>query len=330
MEALQGIGFENPYAIALLALAPLVLAAGRRAMDRWLSRRLRPLHPLARYAAPLRSRAAARARWARVCVALEAIAVALLLLSIAGPYYTVVEEVAGAAHGVHRFEIGVKPTILLVIDVSGSMAGEKLLEAKNAVRRVAELLQGKVGLGLIAFSDRIVAAVPPGAPLGRLLSTVDMLNASGGTMYSYPLSTALGWLEPYRYLGIGAAVVFVSDGLPADEAEFRPLLERFADLGIPLYTVFIGTDRKGEALLAEMARATGGVSTTAARVGEIVDTITRLAEEAWRRVAEESVEVELRTATRVRVSLAPYIALAAAYLALAAAAMRYRLYGTVI
>src|SRR5262249_47318195 len=108
--------------------------------------------------------------------------------------------------------------LTLVVDVSGSMSGDKIEQAKNALRQALGTLGRDDRFRLISFSNRVTnfhdgytAATPEALSDAR--RWVDGLVADGGTNIAGALDAALG--------GTSVAeervpiVVFMTDGIPS-------------------------------------------------------------------------------------------------------------------
>jgi len=137
--------------------------------------------------------------------------------------------------------------ITLVVDVSGSMSGAKLEQARSALRQALGTLGEADRFRLIAFSSTVrsfrpgfVGATP--ANLRAATAFVDGLAADGGTNIEGALDAALDEPAAAGRLGL---VVFMTDGLPSI-GERSP--ERLADRaarrgeGLRLFTVGVGHD----------------------------------------------------------------------------------------
>jgi Ca-activated chloride channel family protein len=104
----------------------------------------------------------------------------------------------------------------LVLDVSGSMSGEKLEQAKAALRQALATLQPADRFKLVAFSTRVISFrddfVPGSRENVRAAQTfLDQLVADGGTNIAGALDAVLDSSSPAERLPI---VVFVTDGMP--------------------------------------------------------------------------------------------------------------------
>jgi hypothetical protein len=104
--------------------------------------------------------------------------------------------------------------LLIILDVSGSMLGDKLERARNAVRSVAAGLPRGSVVGLRTFSSQTNLLVPPGtAGLDQIPGVLPGLRADGGTNIADALLAAG---DDARAASGGAArpwkLVLVSDG----------------------------------------------------------------------------------------------------------------------
>lgn len=108
--------------------------------------------------------------------------------------------------------------LTLVVDVSGSMSGGKLEQARTALTQALGALRRQDRFRLIAFSNTVTEFAPgyseaSPAALGRAREFVDQLEARGGTNIEGALERAFGvGASPGDRLGI---VLFLTDGLPS-------------------------------------------------------------------------------------------------------------------
>lgn len=138
---------------------------------------------------------------------------------------TLVSHAPGGENGYFMLLLAPPPTgtttvprdLTLVVDVSGSMGGAKLEQAKVALTQALASLGARDRFRVIAFSSAVRAFRPDpaeasAANLAAAREFVDGLSAEGGTNISGALEAALaGPADPER-LGL---VVFVTDGLPS-------------------------------------------------------------------------------------------------------------------
>ncbi|XP_039771198.1 uncharacterized protein LOC120639295 [Panicum virgatum] len=109
--------------------------------------------------------------------------------------------------------------LVAVVDVSGSMAGPKLEEAKRAVGLVVDSLGARDRLSVVAFSGDARRVVPPtrmsgdGKAAARL--AVESLAAGSTTNIRAGLDEAAKVVEECRRDNDAAGVILLSDGIAA-------------------------------------------------------------------------------------------------------------------
>jgi Ca-activated chloride channel family protein len=119
--------------------------------------------------------------------------------------------------------------VTVVLDVSGSMSGEKIEQAREAMRQLLGTLSGDDRFRLISFSSAVQAqstewSFARAAALERARTWVDRLVADGGTNIGAALDEAFRLESPDDRLPV---VLFLTDGLPS-VGEESP--ERLADI----------------------------------------------------------------------------------------------------
>jgi Ca-activated chloride channel family protein len=236
-----------------------------------------------------------------------------LSLAISQPYLVTQEQVCIESRQVSELRFNTRPALVVILDTSGSMGeGAKLDAAKKAIAIFLEKLSPEIDVGFIDFAHWVKQAVAPAMNRSQVLDAVETARAEGGTMYTFPLKTALNWLKPYRDLNASVSVVFVSDGMPGDLLEYRGLLRSFEELKIPIYTVFIGFENEGISEMKRIASATGGE----AFVAKTVDSLAEVLNSALEKAAQSIQEVEV--STKVTKTMNVYRPLADVLLALLA------------
>ncbi len=286
------ISFEEP----LISLIIFILGLTLLLMNKWVLKRIKRSlvfrYPLISLIAKGKPRRGRKRIFLKLCVLI------LTCMAVASPTVKVrrkvVREVTGEAEYSYRIA---NPAVVIIVDISGSMAdaipgGVKIEAAKRAIQNFLTELSEDVDVGLIAFSGQVVAQVPITSNKDEILGVTSQLKPEGGTMYSNPLMTALSWLKAYRYFNISCALVFVTDGLPADIQEYRKLLSEFSDADIPIFSVYIGPKGdEGELETKFMAEKTGGEQHTAETVEKLVESLEELAN----RVSKVVGRVEVKT-----------------------------------
>lgn len=142
--------------------------------------------------------------------------------------------------------------LLLLIDKSGSMMGEKLELAKESSIASAEALHPKDLLGVIAF-DSLPHWLLQFTEAGDRVTIIDQLarlQASGGTKFYPPLKEAHNALKKVDTRV--KHVIFLTDGESDELKDFKEILTEMAEDGITISTVGIGRNFN-EAVLGSFA-----------------------------------------------------------------------------
>lgn len=167
---------------------------------------------------------------------------------------------ADAARGVAP---RVATDLVVVLDHSGSMSGDKIEHARAAVRTLISALGDGDRFALVTYSDFARTLIPLGAPGRRAAwyETVDSILPAGGTNLSSGLDAALAMIDAARTSGRTPRVVLISDGLANQgDASREGLVGRAARAArgeYALSTVGVGADFD-EGLMAALADAGTG------------------------------------------------------------------------
>lgn len=154
--------------------------------------------------------------------------------------------------------------IAFVLDVSGSMAGEKLAKAKSALSFCIENLNKQDRFQIIRFSTQAEAFFDQLTPYSQrsksdALAFVENLKAIGGTNIDEALTLALerpqGENRPYF-------IIFITDGKPTvgayDEQELLQKISKRNHQNVRIFTFGIGEDINTH-LLDKITEQTGAV-----------------------------------------------------------------------
>jgi Ca-activated chloride channel family protein len=157
--------------------------------------------------------------------------------------------------------------LVLVIDTSGSMKGDKITEARNSLVQFIGLLNNRDRVQVITFDDEITNLTPL-SPLSDkredVTRRVSAIVEGGDTRLYDATLTAYEELEANADPKHIRAVVVLSDG--DDTASFSDLNEVMAQIGdigeeggnaIKLFTIAYG-DNASVDILRQMAESTGG------------------------------------------------------------------------
>jgi Ca-activated chloride channel family protein len=189
--------------------------------------------------------------------------------------------------------------LVVVLDRSGSMAGDKIAYARAAVRALIAGLGEGDRFALVTYSDGAQAAIPFGAVADRRswLAIVDSIGTDGGTNMSSGLDLGFAMIDGARSAGRAPRVVLISDGLANQGDASREGLvaraTRAARGEYALSSVGVGADFD-EGLMAALADAgTGNFHFLASAAG--LDRI----------LAAEFATARETIATGLRVAIAP-------------------------
>lgn len=198
--------------------------------------------------------------------------------------------------------------LALVLDCSGSMAGEKLRRARQAARMVVERLGPQDILSLLAYDDDVRILVPATrvespAPFLEALAT---LEARGSTALfagvSHGIAEVRRFVDPARV----DRVVLLSDGRanvgPSAASELARLGAAAAKEGIAVTTIGLGLGFH-EDLMARLALLSDGNHGFAEGAPELVQIFDAELQDALS-VAASDINIEVRAEPGVRITRA--------------------------
>jgi len=182
-------------------------------------------------------------------------------------------------------EVARRPVALaVVLDVSGSMSGEKIEEARRAVRQLIRRMDQNDQIGLVIYNDS-TQLIQPLARVGsvrqELLARISTVHAGGGT--NIPQGLRLGnTLLTRAPEELMRRVVLISDGLdhsgsPLDQITGE--VRARSNGGATLSALGVGTDYD-ERFLTNVADAGRGNYEFLARGGELAGFLNRELDQA--------------------------------------------------
>ena len=172
---------------------------------------------------------------------------------------------------VNEEEIVVKD-IILVLDTSGSMQGEKMDQAKEAARYVLDHLNPLDRFAIVSFATTTRSFSPslePAAQADKGKDFLDRLEAMGSTDINRAMIEAVGLAEEVR----PTTLIFLTDGLPTEGVTVTGAIldnvARESPDNVRIFSFGVGDDVDTD-LLDQISLDHGGTSTYV-RPGEEID-----------------------------------------------------------
>lgn len=160
---------------------------------------------------------------------------------------------------------------VLVIDRSGSMAGEKIAKAREAARALIGALDGEDRLAIVDFASDAQVLLPSTAMTAdaraRALALVERLQPTSGTNFSGAFAQAAPQLRAGRTAGRVDKVFLASDGMVNEGLVERGALLSYARQafeGATLSTFGVGADYDEE-LMEALASQAGAPASSSRR-----------------------------------------------------------------
>jgi len=149
--------------------------------------------------------------------------------------------------------------LVVVLDESGSMSGDKISDARAAAHELLAQLSDEDRFALVSFDSSVDLRIPldyatPDTRPG-MRRAIDRVAAGGGTEMQLGLSA--GSEQHQAQMGRAARTILISDGLPNSSDGLVAQARSFARSETPLTTVGIGSDYD-EQLMVELADAGTG------------------------------------------------------------------------
>ncbi|MFN8594476.1 MAG: VIT domain-containing protein [Thermomicrobiales bacterium] len=177
-----------------------------------------------------------------------------------------------AAPGIARPTETIAKDVIVVLDTSGSMEGEKMEQARQALLYVLDHLNPDDRFNIVEFSTgarEYSRELNPETDAANAVTWVQGLAATGGTDINLALLDALDMVQPGR----PTLLLFLTDGLPTEgEVDTGRILANVADTApdnVRLFAFGVGDDV--DAILLDSLTSEHHGRTTYVRPGEALD-----------------------------------------------------------
>lgn len=164
---------------------------------------------------------------------------------------------------VSKVEVG-QMNICYVLDKSGSMSGDGIRDAKDAIRQNIMSMEDANNVGLVSFDHEASIDCYLTNSVFMTVSQLDSINADGGTCITAGLKKSLEVLKN----GAGKKVaILLSDGYDSNNADLEQVLQEYKMNDIVVYA--IGLKGCDEQYLEHIADVTGGMFIPATESGQL-------------------------------------------------------------
>jgi len=150
--------------------------------------------------------------------------------------------------------------LALVIDTSGSMAGEPIDDAREAALAIVDLMREGDRLSVVAFHSTTEVLLPSTViedNLDELRADIGRMEAQGTTDMAGGLQGGLTELMTHFEPNGVNRLVLLGDGVPNDEAGIVAMAQAGGERGMSITAIGLGLDYN-ETLMGDVARVSGG------------------------------------------------------------------------
>ncbi len=171
-------------------------------------------------------------------------------------------------------------TFALLIDCSGSMRGQPLIDAKNAVSTFVDAnLTAEDRAAIVSFGSPAQFHTPPGFTSDKdaLLNDIEPITAGGNTALYGAICEAVTKIN--EEAGIKAIIVFTDGESAGDTHTKDQAIELAKSSNVPVYTIALGNENNAD-VLKEIAVETGGYYTYAPTAPDLGEIYADIAEKA--------------------------------------------------
>ncbi len=163
------------------------------------------------------------------------------------------EEVPSTARPI--LDIPTAREVVLVLDVSGSMRGERLAAAREAAQEYVKALPPDVKVGLVTFNDDVQVGIKPTADRAAVAAAIQNVKAGQKTALYDGLMTGLDQVTGEE----GGRVLLLSDGGDtASAATLQDVTDRVSSAAVPVDVVALLPNVQQADILKSVTTASGG------------------------------------------------------------------------
>lgn len=233
-----------------------------------------------------------------------------LKITLHRPAYPVIQSPQQAYILIEAMPSGLLPAahqqvnFCLVMDRSGSMAGDKLKNLKEAAKMVVDRLGADDVLSIVIFdesADVIIASQNVTDPV-VIKQKIDGIQERGGTKMSTGLQAGLAEVQKGLTAGRVNRILLLTDGRTwEDQTACEQLADQARTLGVPLSVMGMGVGAEGDwdpRFLEALAQRSGGewyIIDTPAKVSNFFDTTLK----GMQGTAVTNAQITLRLASEV-------------------------------
>ncbi|MBN1967417.1 MAG: VWA domain-containing protein [Anaerolineae bacterium] len=155
--------------------------------------------------------------------------------------------------------------LAMVLDVSGSMEGDKIIQVRESAIAFVEQMGDNDRITVIVFADRpqiLVANTQVGGNRQAIIAQINTITAGGGTSLFDTIAFSAEELQRSKRTDDINAMVVLTDGQDTVSQRFTSATQQFSELiiysGVSVYTIAYGEDAD-QATMQNIALATNGI-----------------------------------------------------------------------